>query len=569
MARYHLHDPQQFSVMSPPESLSGIAGTSEAEPANMELTVDERLSKASGKNDWRVPAIMSILLLLTLVAALDATTITTALEYMTSSLHGSSVEAIWASTSFLLTSTAFQPLFAGFSEIFGRRPITAIAVVMFTAGACVAGWAHSFAALIAGRSIQGAGGGGIIAMTEVIITDIIPLRERGKYWGLVSMMWAIGSVTGPVIGGAFAQNVTWRWIFWINLPFCGLAFPLIPLFLRLSLVHSKFSEKMRRIDWIGTVLFVGSVTSILLSVSFGGVMFPWKSFRVVVPLVVGGCGTIVFCIYEWFVPAEPMIPMRIFTDRTAIVNYVGTLMHGIILWCTIYFISLYFLVVKDFTPIMDGVAAFPLTFTIAPASVAVGVAVSITGRFRWALWVGWALTVVGMGLMTMLTMDSSTGQFIGLTIVEGIGTGMLFPSMGTAIQASVDQENVAISSAMFSFSRALGQTFGVAIGGSIFTNRITALALQSSVLRDKAASYGQDAFALVELAKHLDPSSEVRLELVRVYAESLQMIWKIMIAFAGVGFLTSLASQKKTLDVELQSKQQLKPSGNDAAKVMV
>ncbi|ODQ72322.1 hypothetical protein LIPSTDRAFT_40680, partial [Lipomyces starkeyi NRRL Y-11557] len=117
------------------------------------------------------------------------------------------------------------------------------------------------------------GGGGIIATTEVIITDIIPLRERGKYWGLVSMMWAIGIVTGPVVGGAFAQNVTWRWIFWTNLPFCGLAFPRIPLFLQLSLVHSKFSEKMRRIDWIGMVLFVGSVTSILLSVSSGGVMF--------------------------------------------------------------------------------------------------------------------------------------------------------------------------------------------------------------------------------------------------------------------------------------------------------
>ncbi|KAK9235320.1 major facilitator superfamily domain-containing protein [Lipomyces kononenkoae] len=553
--------------MSSSESLSDASnGTPEA--SNY---IDEKPSVTPGaaSKQWLVTAIMGVMMLLTLATALDATTITTALEYMTAALNGTAVDAVWAGTSFLLTSTAFQPIFASFSEIFGRKPITMVAVVLFTIGACIAGWAKNFSVLIAGRSIQGAGGGGIIAMTEIIITDLIPLRERGKYMGLFSTMWALGSVTGPVIGGAFAQNVTWRWIFWMNLPICGIALPLIPLCLRLSLARSKFSEKVRRIDWIGMVLFVGSVTSLLLGVSFGGTMFPWRSASVVVPLVIGGCGTIVFCAYEWFVAKEPMVPMRIFTDRTAIVNYIGTLMHGIVLWCVVYFLSIYYLVVKNFTPIMDGVAAFPLTFTIAPASVAVGVAVSISGRFRWALWVGWALTVLGMGLMSLLTVGTTTGQFIGLTIIEGIGTGMLFPSMSTAIQASVDQNNVAIASAMFSFVRALGQTFGVAIGGSIFTNRIMTLALQSSVLHDNAAFYGQDAFALVDFIKHMDANSPVRLELVQVYAKALQTVWYTLIAFAAIGFVTSLGSQKKSLDLELQSKQQLKePTISDEKAVV-
>ncbi|KAK9369473.1 major facilitator superfamily domain-containing protein [Lipomyces kononenkoae] len=545
-----------------------LDGTKEASPY-----VDEKPSATpgSGRKQGLVGAIIGVMMLLTLAAALDATTITTALEYMTSALGGTAIDAVWAGTSFLLTSTVFQPIIASFSEIFGRRPVTIVAAVLFTVGACVAGWAKNFPVLIAGRAIQGAGGGGIISLTEVILTDLIPLRERGKYFGLFSMVWAFGSVIGPVIGGAFAQNVTWRWIFWINLPICGIALPLIPLFLRLSPPRSKVSEKLQRIDWIGMVLFIGSVTSLLLGVSFGGTMFPWRSASVVLPLVIGGCGIIVFCIYEWFVPKEPMVPMRIFSDRTAIVNYIGTLMHGIVMWCMVYYISLYYLVVQGFTPIMSGVAAFPLTFTIAPASVVVGIAVSISGRFRWALWVGWALVVMGMGLMSMLSTGTTTGQWIGLTIVEGIGAGMLFPSMGTAIQASVDQDNVAIASAMFSFARALGQTFGVAIGGSIFTNRFTTLALQSSVLHDNAVSFGQDAFALVEVIKNMDPNSPVRLELLRVYAEALQLVWYTLIAFAAIGFVTSLASQKKSLDRELHSKQQLDGSASpsDDEKDMV
>lgn len=203
-------------------------------------------------------------------------------------------------------------------------------MVFFTVGAIVASVANNFTVILVGRSIQGIGGGGIIALTEIIVTDLVPLRERGKYFGFLSMMWAIGSVSGPIIGGAFAQEANWRWIFWLNLPFCALGFVLIPLYLNLNHKTESFAQKLARVDWVGSVVFVGSVTAVLIPVTWGGVMFDWDSWRTLVPLCVGIAGLVGFVAYEWWVPENPLIRLRLFGNRTAQANYFGTIMHGII-----------------------------------------------------------------------------------------------------------------------------------------------------------------------------------------------------------------------------------------------
>lgn len=203
-------------------------------------------------------------------------------------------------------------------------------MVFFTAGAIVAGVANNFTVILVGRSIQGIGGGGIISLTEIIVTDIVPLRERGKYFGFLSMMWAVGSVSGPIVGGAFAQEASWRWIFWLNLPFCALGFVLIPLYLKLNHKTESFVEKLARVDWVGSVLFVGSLTSLLIPVTWGGVMYEWDSWRTLVPLCVGIAGLVGFVVYERLVPENPLIRLNLFDNRTAVANYFGTVMHGII-----------------------------------------------------------------------------------------------------------------------------------------------------------------------------------------------------------------------------------------------
>lgn len=201
---------------------------------------------------WRFVVAFSSLSVLTLMVALDATSISVALPIMAKSLGGTAIEAFWAGTSFLLTSTVFQPIIGNLSHIFGRKPLVFVSLTLFGTGAIVAALSKNFTVVLVGRSIQGIGGGGIIALTEIIATDLVPLRERGKWFAFLSSMWALGTVTGPLLGGGFAQSGNWTWIFWINLPFIGVGTAMVIAFLILTYQTSSFVAKLKRVDWIGS-----------------------------------------------------------------------------------------------------------------------------------------------------------------------------------------------------------------------------------------------------------------------------------------------------------------------------
>lgn len=188
---------------------------------------------------------------------------------MASSLNGTAIEAFWTGTSFLLTSTVFQPSFASMSHIFGRKPVLLFALVLFTIGSVIATAANTFTVLLVARSIQGIGGGGLTALTYVIVSDMVTLRERGKWFSLINLQWAVGSVTGPVIGGAFVEKATWRWIFIFNFPFILVAFLAIPIFLKLNIKVGSIMQKLKAFDWIGSFLFIASITSFLVPLSWG------------------------------------------------------------------------------------------------------------------------------------------------------------------------------------------------------------------------------------------------------------------------------------------------------------
>ena len=436
-------------------------------------------------------------------------------------------------------------------------------MTLFTIGAIVAALAKNFTALLIGRSIQGVGGGGTISIVEVLVTDLVPLRERGKWFGYFSMIWALGTVTGPVIGGAFAQNVSWRWIFWINLPFCAIGFVTVPIFLRLNKRPGTIRSKLGSIDWVGAVLLTSSVTSFLAPVSWGGVIFPWSSWHTLVPLILGVCGTGAFILYEnYFVTStNSLIPLRIFKQRTAMVTYFGTVIHGIILWCLLYYLPLYYEAVKDYTPILAGVAIFPETFTVSPASVVVGIVVTKTGRFRWAIWSGWVLTVLGMGLLYLLSPGTSVVGWIFLNLVPGLGTGLLFPSMACALQAAADSKDAAFAAAMFNFMRAIGQSIGVAIGGVIFQSQLKVKLAAYPALADRASEYSRDASSLVRLLGTMPKGSLERAMIVKAYADSLKVVWAVMAGLAFVAMVCSTRIEALSLDGELSTEQGLYDKG--------
>lgn len=312
----------------------------ETPPQQSSDPVSSSSSSLSNKQDaapgfkptTRLVLAFAALAVLTLMVALDGTSISIALPKIAEKLHGSALEAFWAGTSFLLASTVFQPTFASLSHIFGRMPIILIAVTLFLAGVLMAALSNDFTLMLVGRTWQGVGGGAIIALTEIIVTDLVPMRYRGQWMGILAGMWAIGSVSGPVIGGAFAQADAWRWIFWINLPFIGIGYVMVVLFLRLNVVPESIKAKLRRVDWIGSFVFVASTTSFLIPLTWGGIMYPWSHWRTLVPLILGAAGLIVFVLYERYVAVEPMIRLSVFRNRTAVLGYFGTLLHGIVVW---------------------------------------------------------------------------------------------------------------------------------------------------------------------------------------------------------------------------------------------
>jgi MFS family permease len=307
------------------------------ENLQLHLTASQRAERGLGASevdfnpDWRFVVAFLSLTAVTIMVALDATSLSVALPIMAEELNGSAIQAFWAGTSFLLTSTVFQPVLGSFSNIFGRKPIIFSSLALFGVGAIVAAVAHNFTTVLVGRSIQGMGGGGIITCTEIVVTDMVPLRHRGKWFSFISAAWAVGTVGGPLLGGGFSQSsATWRWIFWINLPLIGIGTIMIILFLKLQYKTTTFMNKLREVDWIGVVLFISSLTGFLIPLTWGGVMYAWSSWRTLFPLILCGCGLIVFVVYEEWLErrgGNPMIRFSVTKQRTSAVTYIGTFLR--------------------------------------------------------------------------------------------------------------------------------------------------------------------------------------------------------------------------------------------------
>ncbi|KAJ5606219.1 hypothetical protein N7510_009000 [Penicillium lagena] len=508
---------------------------------------------------WQLKSIFAVVGLLNFVAALDATSVSVSLPTISNDLGGTATEAFWTGTSFLVASCVFQPVFSLSSDIFGRKLVLLTAVASFTLGSILSAVSQNFTLLLTGRSIQGIGGGGIMALTEILIADLIPLRERGKWMSIRSGTWALGTVVGPLIGGGFTQSsASWRWIFWVNLPFCGLGLIFIPVFLKLH--HDKVSlrDKLATVDYVGSILFVASLTAFLIPLTWGGVMYAWSSWHTLLPLILGAAGLITFAAYERLVPSHPLIPPVIFNNRTVSVNLLGCFLHGIILWALVYYLPLYYEGVLGFSPVMSGVAVFPETFTVAPISVITGIVAAKVGRYRWALWAGWPLSSLGLGLLCLLDANTPTAKWVCLNLVAGIGLGILYPTVMLAVQVASDPAYQSITVTMTTFFRVLGQAVGVAIGGVVFQNRIKNNFNNHPSLGRSADQYASDASSLVEYIKALPSESSRRHLIESLYADSLSIVWAVMCTVAALGFLSSLFTKSYSMDRNFSSSQGLR-----------
>jgi hypothetical protein len=249
---------------------------------------------------------------------------------------------------------------------------------------------------------------------------------------------------------------------------------LITVCLKLNFKPTPFLSQVRRIDWLGSFLFISALTSFLIPISWGGISYDWNSARVVVPLILGIFGMALFALYTRFnpTPSEPLIRVSLFRSRSNIIAFIGTLVHGMMVWAILFYLPFYFQVAKNTSPLMSGVDGLAQTLIIAPGSAITGVLITKTGRYRPLLFVGWFIATFGMGLMCYLKAETATGVWVVLMMILGVGLGILYPSLGFAIQANATDEDLPWAAAMFAFFRSLGQTMGVAVGGTVFQNQM-------------------------------------------------------------------------------------------------
>lgn len=488
-------------------------------------------------------------------------------KVITVALHGDAIHGFWTGTSFLLASMVWQPVFVAFSHNWGRRPLLLVALTLFAVGSIICAVSQNFAAMLAGRTIKGTGAGGVLALTEIIITDIVPLRERGNYFALISIVWAIGSVSGPLVGGALATRNAWRWIFYLNLPIIAIGAVGIIAFLTLENRSRTLRQKLLEIDYLGALIFLGSTTSFLIGVTWGGVMAPWDSARTLVPMIIGVFGICLFAGWEALFATHSILPLSIFKNKDTNIAYFLDFTHGIILWAILYYMPLFFEGAQDFTPVLAGVTALPQSLTVVPCAMVVGVVSAKTGHYRWAIWVGWVLVTIGSGILYILTPTTNIPSWVFLMLVSGIGIGLLFPAMALAIQASAPPEDIAIAAAMFTFFRCFGQTIGVAIGGVIFQNRMAANLEKYPSLASSATLYSLDVVALIRQINKLPGSDPTKRLLEDALSKSIGTIWAVMCGLAGIALISTIFLGHYDLNQALVTEQGFDGKGKSATAV--
>ena len=483
------------------------------------------------------------------LAALDVTIVTTAIPTIIGEFR-SPLGYTWVGSAYLLANAVAVPSWGKFSAIWGRKPILLLAVAVFWVGSLLCALSVNMGMLIASRAIQGIGGGGIVTLVNITISDLFSQRQRGVYYGWVGGVWAVASAVGPILGGVFTSEATWRWCFYVNLPISGIGFAVLALVLKLHHPGTGVRDGLKAVDWTGTLLITGGTLMFLFGLEFGGITYPWRSAAVICLIVFGALMVVAF--YFWEERAKyPLIPRSLFAQRQNNIAFFVSFCHGLVFISGSYWLPLYFQAVLGASSLLSGVYLIPYAVSLSIVSAVTGNAIRRWGRALPPIIFGMAVMALGFGLFIDLGAHRNFAKMIPYQIIAGIGVGPNFQSPLIALQSRLPPTDAGVAVSTFNFVRQISTSVSVVIGGVIFQNSMqNQYAALVDALGPELADQlsGSSAAGNTALVASLDgPQGDLARA---AYWTSLRNIYIFSTAWAAVGLLASPFIGSKVLSKE-------------------
>ncbi|KAM3079648.1 hypothetical protein ACMFMG_006061 [Clarireedia jacksonii] len=406
-----------------------------------------------------------------LITFIDQNSIGLALPTIGADLN-SATTISWAGTSSLIANTVFQVLYGRISDILGRKMVFLTAVALLALGDLLCGFAQTGPQLYAFRGISGVGTGGIMALTMMIVSDVVTLENRGKYQGILGSCIGLGNTIGPFLAAGFVQNSTWRGLFWCICPLAVLSGIMVAFTLPPSKVHGSTATKIRVIDYPGIILVSAAIILLLIPISGGGTYFEWSSPMVISMLTIGGVCMIGFIIVEWKFAVMPMMPLNLFSNPAVAAILTQNFLFGIVYYSHLYYLPIYYQNSRQYSPLMSAALTIPFVATQSSFSIVSGQYISRRKRYGEIIWAGFIIWTLGSGLVLLFSRSTPKWEIVIILLIEGAGVGFVFQPTLVAAQAHCLKRDRAVVISTRNFLRALGGAIGLAISSAVFSNSI-------------------------------------------------------------------------------------------------